>query len=149
MHNFPVHKPSVENAIRKGMQSLLSGAFVFRGLRGSSTKKKDTKTNQPEPSLPCCIICKASQAQTDGLMHCSDSKAQWSDDGTGQALVELGRSLMAKPWSCSDRHHHGVVWPQSPAVQLLCSLLAREAIPLHSHPTGEHIAHTAWGPGLM
>lgn len=72
-------------------------------------------------------------------MHCSDSTAQWSNDGTGQALGELGRSLMISQWSCSEEHHDRTVWPQQPPVWS-----AREAIPLHSHPPSEHIAQTAW-----
>lgn len=92
-------------------------------------RTKYTQTNQPEPSLPSCIIHKTSQDQTDlaRLKHCSDSNAQWSNGGTGQVLGELGRSLMTNPWPCSDEHHGRTVWPQPPtSVQLLCSLVCKD-----------------------
>lgn len=117
-------------------------------------RTKDTKTNQPEPSLPSCIIHKTSQDQTDlaGLKHCSDPNAQWSNGGTGQVLGKLGRSLMTNPWPCSEKHHNRTVWPQpATSVQLLCSLVCKDGHSFAlSSPQGAHSSHSlgtdlTWG----
>lgn len=88
MHNFPIHKPSVENAIRKGMQSLLSGAFVFRGLRGSSTKKRHQ--NKPARTQPALLYHLQSLTGSDRWFNALlwlKSSVEWWWNRTGSGWV--------------------------------------------------------------
>lgn len=132
MHNFPVHKSSIQNAIRKGMQNLFSGVLVFRSLRGNSITKTPT-TNQPKTNLLYCSIDKTLKDERKVLIHCSYSKTSWSNGRIGEAVGELGRSPMTNPrpwgeehmgWRAAGALAAGQGGRSHPlAVELLCSLV--------------------------